>query len=204
MNDSKICNLSGEEWKALRNLADDRSILIMGFNKCSSVVVQNRDDYLQEASRQLWDTNIYEDLKFNVNIRTSLFETRSETFHKLCGCKLIPEKKLKYFTYSFQKTTYLGKLLFLPMIRKGLSFMSGRQVLSNYGTATDKASEYLDNVLKSVTQESQPYIKDSGIFFEQCKTLWTNYRWSYPGYSRCVRPLFQYTSQGYLRNINET
>ena len=54
--------------KALSNLADDKSIVIKGADKGSSVIVRDRDDYLQEASRQLRDINIYEDVKFNENI----------------------------------------------------------------------------------------------------------------------------------------
>ena len=73
MNDSTQSNLSGDEWKALRNLADG-IIVIKGADKGSSVVVWDRDDYLQEASRQLWDTNIYEDVKFNENILTGSVE----------------------------------------------------------------------------------------------------------------------------------
>ena len=57
MNDSTQSNLSGEEWTALRNLTDDRSIVIKGADKGSSVAVWDRDGYLQEASRQLRDTN---------------------------------------------------------------------------------------------------------------------------------------------------
>ena len=38
-------NLSPEEWKALRNLASDRSIVIKGADKGSSVVVWDRADY---------------------------------------------------------------------------------------------------------------------------------------------------------------
>ena len=51
MNDSKQSNFSGEEWKALRHLADDRSIVIKGADKSSSMVLWDRVDYLQEASR---------------------------------------------------------------------------------------------------------------------------------------------------------
>ena len=39
MNDSTQSNLSGEEWKALRHLVDDMSILIKGADKSSSMVV---------------------------------------------------------------------------------------------------------------------------------------------------------------------
>ena len=63
MNDFTQNNLSGDEWKALRNLADDSSIVIQGADKGSSVVTWDRDDSLQEASKRLWDTNIYEDVK---------------------------------------------------------------------------------------------------------------------------------------------
>ena len=59
MNDFMQSNLSGDEWKALRNLADDRSIVIKGADEGPSVVIWDREDYLQEASKQLWDTNIF-------------------------------------------------------------------------------------------------------------------------------------------------
>ena len=83
MNDSTQSNLSGEEWKALRNLAGDRSIAIKGADKGSSVVAWDKDDYLQEASKQLRDTNIYEDVKFNENILTGLVE-RSNKILTVC------------------------------------------------------------------------------------------------------------------------
>ena len=40
MNDSTQSNLSGEEWKALRHLVDDMSIVIKGADKGSSMVVR--------------------------------------------------------------------------------------------------------------------------------------------------------------------
>ena len=58
MNDYRQNNLNEEEWKALRNLPDDRNIVIKDADKGSSVAVWYRDDYLQEASRQLRKTNI--------------------------------------------------------------------------------------------------------------------------------------------------
>ena len=80
MNGSPQSNLSGDKWKALRILADDRSIVIKDADKGSSVEIWDRDDYLQEASKQLQDTNIYEDVKFNENILTGLVERSSKIF----------------------------------------------------------------------------------------------------------------------------
>ena len=85
--------------------------------------------------------------------------------------KLISEKELKYFTYSFKKTTNLGKLYFLPNIHKRLSSVPGRPVISNCGTPTEKFSEYLDHILKPVMLESWPYIKVSGNILMNLKHL---------------------------------
>ena len=120
----------------------------------------DRDDYLQKASRQLRDTNIYENVKLNENILTSLVERSNKIFNRLCSLELIYEKELKYSTYSFKKATNLGKLYFLPNIHKCLSSAPTIPVISNCGTLTE-VSKYLDHVLKPVMQESWSYIEDS-------------------------------------------
>ena len=55
--------------------------MIKGADEGSSVVVWDRDDDLQEASRQLRDTSIYEDVKFNKNILTGLVERSNKIFN---------------------------------------------------------------------------------------------------------------------------
>ena len=171
MNDSTQSNLSGVEWKDLRNLADDRSIVIKGAGEGSSVVIWDRKDYLQEASKRLRDTNVYKDVNFKENILTGLVERSNKVFSHLCSRKLISERELKYFIYTFKKANNLGKLDFLPKIHKSLSSVPGRPVISNCGTPTGKISEYLDHILKPVMQESWSYIKDSGDFLKKVKHL---------------------------------
>ena len=124
------------------------------------MVEWDRDDYLQKASRQLRDTNIYKDVKLNENILTSLVERSNKIFNRLCSLELIYEKELKYSTYSFKKATNLGKLYFLPNIHKYLSSAPTIPIISNCGTLTE-VSKYLDHVLKPVMQESWSYIEDS-------------------------------------------
>ena len=72
ISESTQSNLSAEEWKALRDLAADKTIVIKGSDMDSSVVVWDRSDYLHEVSRQLQDQNICEDVKFNKNILSDL------------------------------------------------------------------------------------------------------------------------------------
>ena len=55
ISDSTQSNLSVEEWKALRGLAADKTVVIRGADKGSSVVVWDRSDYLLETSTQLQD-----------------------------------------------------------------------------------------------------------------------------------------------------
>ena len=147
-------NLSDDEWKALRSLAADKTVVMKGADKGSSVVVWDRSDHLHEASRQLQDQNIYKNVKFNENILTDLVAKSNKIFKRLCSHKLISEKELKYFTYNFKKATNLGKLYFLPKIHKRLSAVPGRPVISNCGTPTEKVSEYLDYILKPIMQDS--------------------------------------------------
>ena len=114
------------------------------------MVVWDRDGYLAEASRQLRDTNIYKDVKCKENILTDLVERSNKIFNRLCSRKVLSEKELKYFTYSFKKATNIGKLYFLPKIHERLSFVPGTPVISSCGTPTEKVSKYLDHILKPV------------------------------------------------------
>ena len=67
---------------------------------------------------------------------------------------LITEKQLKYFTYEHKKATNFDKLYLLPKIHKRLFNVSGRPIFSNFGTPTEKCSEFLDCHLKRVMQNS--------------------------------------------------
>ena len=85
----------------------------------------------------------------------------------------ISEKEMKYFVYDYKIASNLGELYFLPKIHKRLSNVPGRPVISNCGTPTKKASEFLDYHLKPVMQKSWSYIKDSGDFIEKIKSIST-------------------------------
>ena len=95
----------------------------------------------------------------------------NKIFNRLCSHRLISVNELKYFTCNFKKATNLGKLYFLPKIRKRLPNVPGRPVISNCGTPTEKVSEYLDFLLKPVMQDGWPYVKDTGDFLKKIKRL---------------------------------
>ena len=72
----------------------------------------------------------------------------------LCSHKLISEKELKYSYKSWEVT-------FLTKIRKSLSVVPGRPVIFNCVTTTEKVSEYLDDIVKHIMQDSWSCIKRS-------------------------------------------
>ena len=110
--DSKLgySNLSKEEWKAMRTLADDRTIVIKKADKGSCVVVWDRNDYIKEAEKQLNDANVYKDVCFNAKLLQELVGTSNKLFQNLKAKGNISDKQPKYFTYQYKKVTNLGKL----------------------------------------------------------------------------------------------
>ena len=59
----------------------------------------------------------------------------------------------------------------LPKIHKRLENIPGRPTFSNYGTPSEKVSEFLDYHLKPVMQSGRSYIKDSGDSLKKIKNL---------------------------------
>ena len=164
-------NMTKQECKALRGLADDRSIVIKKADKGSCLVVWCRDDYIKEAKNQLRDNTVYKDVNFKEAILSDLVDKSNKFLKSLHSRKCITEKELKYFSYQFKKTTNLGKLYLLPKILKRLSNVPGRLVISNCGTPTEKASEFLDFYLKPLMQNGWSYIRDSGDFIDKMKRI---------------------------------
>ena len=106
----------------MRNLVEDRSIIIKPADKGSCVVVWDREDYLAEGYKQLSDSSTYVDVKnYREKLLVDLIEKSNKIFRKLCNKKVITEQKLKYFTYSFKNASCLGKMFLLPKINKRLS-----------------------------------------------------------------------------------
>ena len=78
-------------------------------------------------------------------------ETSSKIFRNLKNGGFITDKELKYFSFDHKRACNLGKLYFLPKINKIIFNVPGGPVISNCGTPTEKASEFLDSHLKTIT-----------------------------------------------------
>ena len=97
--------------------------------------------------------------------------TSNQLFQNLKCKGKVSDKQLKYFTHEYKKVSNLEKLYLLPKIHQRLHKVSGRPVISNCGTPTEKASEFLDYHLKPIIQKEKSYIKDSSDFVNKIKSL---------------------------------
>ena len=98
-----------------------------------------------------------------------MVEKSNTIFESLRKKNLITEKELKYFCYK--KSTNFGEIYFLPKIHKRLDNVPGRPVISNCGTPTEKASEFLDHHLQPIMKSGVSYIKGTNDFLLQLKNL---------------------------------
>ena len=64
---SGYCNLSKEEWDAIRSLVADMNLVIKRADKKSCLVIWDRNDHVQEAEIQLSNRNVYKSVEFKDN-----------------------------------------------------------------------------------------------------------------------------------------
>ena len=79
----RYSNLTSEEWRAIRSLADDRNIVIKKADKGSAVVVWDKTDYVIEAEKQLKDTKVYKQVDFKEKLLCELVDKSNSFFKEL-------------------------------------------------------------------------------------------------------------------------
>lgn len=108
-------NLTKEEVKALRSLQNDPLIVIKPADKGSAVVIMDRDQYVLEGHRQLFDRN-YIQLDKPIYIET--IPMIKQIVQTLCDKKFINAKQKTYFIGSEESRP--RRFYMLPKIHKEL------------------------------------------------------------------------------------
>ena len=121
-------------------MRDDSTIIIKDGVKESVVVVWVREDYLEEAYKQLEDKEGYEEVP---NYPSVLVNTIIKALEKdrLRGDLFI--NTLKYFYVEDPK---FARVYILPKIHKGLQNVPGRPVISNCSFYTENISWFLTTI----------------------------------------------------------
>ena len=160
-------NLSKERYKAIKDLACNKEIVIKPADKGGAIVILDKKDYLAEGYKQLSDPKVYKKLDKSKTI---------EFHHMIC----------KYLEHCYQvereisKDTFLylsdfipksARLYLLPKIHKKTRPPPGRPVISSNGCPTERISEFVDFFLKPYVCKTKSYIKDTNDFLLKLQSL---------------------------------
>ena len=88
----------------------------------------------------------------------------NRTIKKLLDKEYIDKKTSQYLKVEKSKP---GKFYLLPKIRKKLHNVPGSPVISNYGLATEKISEFLDFYIKLLVGEIPSLARDTTHFLSK-------------------------------------
>lgn len=167
-------NLSSEEAAALKELSNNKHIIIKPADKGSTVVVMDRDQYLWEGYRQLMDTNYYTKLDKPIYLDTiKLVDKIAQTLYDK---KFINAKQQKYILGTSEPRARFFYML--PKIHKDPNKWSkpheippGRPIVSDCSSETYRTAEFIDFYLNPLSITHTSYIKDTYDFVARIKTL---------------------------------
>ena len=158
-------NLTKSEREALLNLQKRNDIIITKADKGVAVVILDIKDYIDEANRQLNDTNNYEQLDFDPTelhtekIKSEINNLKNENLLTLRTANSLLEKKIK--TPEFH---------LLPKIHKANN--PGRPVISSVNCHSSRISEFVDYHLQPEVKKLKSYVKDTTDFIKKIEAIY--------------------------------
>ena len=143
-----------------------RDIVIKPADKGSAVVIQDREDYINEAMRQLSNPVHYmpleEDLTWSHSLRiTAFLQTMLDR----------DEITQKIFDYLRPLNSRTPQFYLLPKIHKSARPPPGRPILSANGCPTERISKFVDHFLQPLVTTTKSYIKDTTHFLQLMENL---------------------------------
>lgn len=167
-------NISLEESKALRELKNNKHIVIKPADKGSAVVIMSRQQYILEVERQLNDSVYYEKLQKPIYMDT--IPMIHDIVNTLKKKKFITGKQKQYLIGQGEPRQ--RRFYILPKIHKDpdkwtvpFTVPPGRPIVSDCGSETYFTAEYLDYFLNPLSIKHPSYIRDTYHFIEIVKNI---------------------------------
>lgn len=167
-------NLSKEEVKAIRELINNKHIIIKPADKGSVVVILSRQQYIKEVYRQLDNKIYYKKLEQPMYLNT--IPLIHEILEKLHKDKFINVKQKN--TLKGDITPRPRRFYILPKIHKDPKTWTipnelppGRPIVSDCGSESYKTAEFIDYFLNPLSMKHPSYVKDTYHFINLVKTL---------------------------------
>ena len=153
-------NITNEEYRALKELKEDKSRMILTADKGVALVIMDKNDYIQKA--ELLNTNTYKKITEDP---TNKHKNRLVNILK----NIKSEGGLSEETYKklYPTGTVSPKFYGLPKLHKpGIPL---RLIVSSTGTATYNTAKELARILKPLVGSSIHHVQNTRDFVEQIK-----------------------------------
>jgi len=159
-------NLNKTERQALAELERAHHIVIKKADKGSAVVIQNRDDYIDEGLRQLSNPNFYVETRDDLtHLHNELITNLIRHMHDNLE---ISDKCCSYLTNNSPRTP---QLYLLPKIHKNQKPVPGRPIVSANNSPTERISQLADFFLQPLVHTTKSYVKDTTDFINKIEAL---------------------------------
>lgn len=163
-----------EEREIIRELQENKNIVITPADKGSKIVIMDKQQYVREAHRQLANTKYYRPIgeSLQKTSQSQIYAIINRLYYK----KYITAKQRDFLfgpTSPRERQFYL-----LPKIHKEPEswpiphrIPSGRPIVSDCNSATYNVSLYIDHFLGPLSTKHPSYLKDTYHFLEVVRRL---------------------------------
>lgn len=167
-------NLTANESRALKTLAARQEIIIKPADKGGQIVIQDRTNYVLEATRQLANTAYYRPLTQLIYLETQSLVR--ELVREMKEKRLITTRQANYLYGPDLPRPRLFYLL--PKIHKPPESWTipslvppGRPIVSDCGSESYRLAEFVDHYINPLSHLHPSYVKDTFTFVEQLRHL---------------------------------
>ena len=157
-------NLSKKEEEALEALKNRSDIMITSADKGGALVINDVENYMREANRQLSNEANYLALDHNPTSENAALVENAIDSLRLDGS--IDERTAEQLKPKNPRTP---RLYFLPKIHKPGN--PGRPIVSSIGCHTENISKYVDYYLQPINKGLPSYVQDSTDFLNKLDEL---------------------------------
>ena len=161
---SRSDNTTRAERLALQQLKNNNQIVINKADKGSTIVIVNRNDYIEDGLKHLDDPTVYRKLKHDTT--PTVYFKIINFLKTLRWQSWIPPKFVDFCTPPEKYRT--SQLYFLKKIHKNP--MGIRSIVSSVNSVTENISSFVDGWLNPLVQRLPSFIKDSMEFIKLVTT----------------------------------
>lgn len=159
-------NLSTAERNAIKELNNNKEIIIKPADKGGAIVILNTKDYIKEAQRQLGDINFYQKLDKNPN------EIHNLQIKKILDEMLTRDEiDKKCHAYLHNENPRTANFYMLIKIHKGTNPPPGRPIISANNSPTERISAFVDFFLQPGIPKLKSFVKDTTHFLQKLSTI---------------------------------